>query len=38
MKDRVDLDLWYINNCSISLDMRILARTCFALFRTSAAY
>jgi lipopolysaccharide/colanic/teichoic acid biosynthesis glycosyltransferase len=38
MQQRVELDLWYINNCGLWLDLRILAQTCFALFRTSAAY
>jgi undecaprenyl-phosphate galactose phosphotransferase/putative colanic acid biosynthesis UDP-glucose lipid carrier transferase len=38
MQRRVELDLWYINNCGLWLDLRILARTCVALFRTSAAY
>jgi Undecaprenyl-phosphate glucose phosphotransferase len=38
MRQRVELDLWYINNCRLWLDIKILARTCFAIFRTSAAY
>jgi undecaprenyl-phosphate galactose phosphotransferase/putative colanic acid biosynthesis UDP-glucose lipid carrier transferase len=38
MTRRVDLDLWYINNWSIGLDMRILLRTCFETFRASNAY
>lgn len=38
MKRRIDLDLWYINNWSIGLDMRILLRTCFETFRASNAY
>jgi lipopolysaccharide/colanic/teichoic acid biosynthesis glycosyltransferase len=33
---RVQLDLWYIDNWSLSLDLRILRRICFQLMRSSA--
>jgi undecaprenyl-phosphate galactose phosphotransferase/putative colanic acid biosynthesis UDP-glucose lipid carrier transferase len=36
MKRRVDLDLWYINNWSFWLDLRIIARTCIELARRTA--
>ena len=29
MAERVKLDLWYINNWSLGLDINILVRTCF---------
>ena len=35
---RVDHDLYYIENWSLLFDLRILARTPFALFRTENAY
>ena len=36
MKRRVDLDLWYINNWSIVLDLKILIRTCLEVTRGRA--
>jgi lipopolysaccharide/colanic/teichoic acid biosynthesis glycosyltransferase len=33
---RAQLDLWYIDNWSLSLDLRILRRICFQLMRSSA--
>ena len=36
MKRRVDLDLWYINNWSFWLDLKIIARTCIELARQAA--
>jgi undecaprenyl-phosphate galactose phosphotransferase/putative colanic acid biosynthesis UDP-glucose lipid carrier transferase len=36
MKRRVDLDLWYINNWSFWLDLKIIARTCIELARRTA--
>ena len=38
MEKRVQLDLWYINNWSLWLDLRIMARTCFELLRSGNAY
>jgi Undecaprenyl-phosphate glucose phosphotransferase len=38
MKGRVDCDLWYINNWSLALDFKIIARTCFELMRRRNAY
>jgi Undecaprenyl-phosphate glucose phosphotransferase len=38
MKRRVDLDLWYINNWSLILDLRILCRTCVEVPRQRNAY
>ena len=38
MERRVDLDLWYINNWSIWLDLRILIRTCVVVPRSMNAY
>jgi Undecaprenyl-phosphate glucose phosphotransferase len=38
MKQRVERDLWYINNWSFGLDLQILARTCFELVRGPNAY
>jgi Undecaprenyl-phosphate glucose phosphotransferase len=39
MKDRINLDLWYINNWTIWLDLWIIIRTCFEIVRNrSAAY
>jgi Undecaprenyl-phosphate glucose phosphotransferase len=38
MKGRVDCDLWYINNWSLLLDLKIIARTCFELVRRRNAY
>ena len=38
MMQRVDLDLWYIRNWSIWLDLWILARTCLEVVRARNAY
>ena len=38
MERRVNLDLWYINNWSVWLDMRILLRTCVVIHRSPNAY
>jgi len=38
MERRVELDLWYINNWSIWLDLRILLKTCFEVPRGDNAY
>jgi lipopolysaccharide/colanic/teichoic acid biosynthesis glycosyltransferase len=38
MKGRVDCDLWYINNWSLALDIKILALTCVELMRRRNAY
>jgi undecaprenyl-phosphate galactose phosphotransferase/putative colanic acid biosynthesis UDP-glucose lipid carrier transferase len=38
MNQRVDLDLWYINNWSLWLDLRILLRTCVEIVRDPNAY
>jgi undecaprenyl-phosphate galactose phosphotransferase/putative colanic acid biosynthesis UDP-glucose lipid carrier transferase len=38
MKGRVDCDLWYINNWSLALDLKILVLTCLELTRRSNAY
>ena len=36
MERRVERDLWYINNWSLRLDVKIIALTCVALFRPDA--
>ena len=36
MQRRVDLDLWYIDNCSILLDIAILFRTCWEVVKSDA--
>jgi putative colanic acid biosynthesis UDP-glucose lipid carrier transferase len=36
MAERVKLDLWYINNCSMGLDIKIMVRTCFEVLRDHA--
>jgi putative colanic acid biosynthesis UDP-glucose lipid carrier transferase len=36
MADRVKLDVWYINNQSLGLDLNILLRTCFEVLRDRA--
>jgi len=38
MQQRVEQDLWYINNWSLMLDVQIAARTCFELLRPQNAY
>jgi undecaprenyl-phosphate galactose phosphotransferase/putative colanic acid biosynthesis UDP-glucose lipid carrier transferase len=38
MKGRVDCDLWYINNWSLALDLKILMLTCFEVMRRRNAY
>ena len=36
MEKRIELDLWYIDNWSLTLDLRILWRTCFEVMRHAA--
>lgn len=38
MKGRIDCDLWYINNWSLALDLKILMMTCFEVLRKRNAY
>lgn len=38
MKGRVDCDLWYINNWSLALDLKILVLTCLEVTRPRNAY
>jgi undecaprenyl-phosphate galactose phosphotransferase/putative colanic acid biosynthesis UDP-glucose lipid carrier transferase len=38
MERRVRFDLWYVNNWSFWLDLRIIARTCIELLRPRNAY
>jgi undecaprenyl-phosphate galactose phosphotransferase/putative colanic acid biosynthesis UDP-glucose lipid carrier transferase len=38
MKERIDLDLWYIDNWSFWLDVWIILRTCFEVARGRNAY
>jgi Undecaprenyl-phosphate glucose phosphotransferase len=38
MMERVEADLWYINNWSLWLDLRIMFATCFEVARGGAAY
>lgn len=38
MQKRVELDLWYINNWSIWLDLSIMVRTVFVVFSTENAH
>jgi len=38
MNQRIDLDLWYINNWSVWLDLRIMLRTCIEIARAPNAY
>jgi len=38
MKARVDFDLWYVRNASFALDVEILFRTVFEIFRRTNAY
>ncbi|MGO9173301.1 MAG: sugar transferase [Rhodomicrobium sp.] len=36
MARRVEQDVWYINNWSLSLDLRLLAQTAVTLLRSEA--
>jgi undecaprenyl-phosphate galactose phosphotransferase/putative colanic acid biosynthesis UDP-glucose lipid carrier transferase len=36
MEQRVERDLWYINNWSVTLDVKLMLMTCWALFRFDA--
>jgi undecaprenyl-phosphate galactose phosphotransferase/putative colanic acid biosynthesis UDP-glucose lipid carrier transferase len=36
MKDRVDYDIWYIENWSLLLDVKIIFRTIFNVFKGEA--
>ena len=38
MRDRVTLDIWYARRASFSLDLKILLRTPFEVFRQRNAY
>jgi undecaprenyl-phosphate galactose phosphotransferase/putative colanic acid biosynthesis UDP-glucose lipid carrier transferase len=38
VSERVKLDLWYINNWSLWLDVQILFKTCFEVLRKRNAY
>jgi undecaprenyl-phosphate galactose phosphotransferase/putative colanic acid biosynthesis UDP-glucose lipid carrier transferase len=38
MERRIEFDLWYINNWSFWLDIRILVQTCIAVLRSTKAY
>ena len=38
MVRRIELDLWYINNWSVTLDLEIMVRTCLEVFRRRNAY
>jgi undecaprenyl-phosphate galactose phosphotransferase/putative colanic acid biosynthesis UDP-glucose lipid carrier transferase len=38
MAKRIELDLWYVNHWSLSLDLEILLRTIFELIRRRNAY
>jgi Undecaprenyl-phosphate glucose phosphotransferase len=38
MHKRVEHDIWYLRNCSIALDVKILARTVFEIMRARNAY
>jgi undecaprenyl-phosphate galactose phosphotransferase/putative colanic acid biosynthesis UDP-glucose lipid carrier transferase len=38
MKKRIELDLWYVNNWSLWLDLRIVMRTCLELLRPQNVY
>jgi undecaprenyl-phosphate galactose phosphotransferase/putative colanic acid biosynthesis UDP-glucose lipid carrier transferase len=38
MKGRIDCDLWYINNWSLALDLKILLLTCVVLMRQRDVY
>jgi lipopolysaccharide/colanic/teichoic acid biosynthesis glycosyltransferase len=36
MERRVERDLWYIDNWSLTLDLKLIAKTCVTLFRFEA--
>jgi putative colanic acid biosynthesis UDP-glucose lipid carrier transferase len=38
MKDRVDYDIWYVNNWSLTLDLKIVMKTVFEIVRGRNAY
>jgi undecaprenyl-phosphate galactose phosphotransferase/putative colanic acid biosynthesis UDP-glucose lipid carrier transferase len=38
MRKRIEFDVWYINNWSVTLDFQILGRTCIEVGRSSNAY
>ena len=38
MKQRVELDLWYVTNWSFLLDLQILCRTVWEIFRSRNAF
>lgn len=38
MKGRVDCDIWYINNWSLTLDIKIIMMTCFEVVHNRNAY
>jgi exopolysaccharide biosynthesis polyprenyl glycosylphosphotransferase len=38
MKDRVDHDIWYVNNWSLLLDLKIVMKTVFEIVRARNAY
>jgi Undecaprenyl-phosphate glucose phosphotransferase len=38
MRERIEADLWYINNYNLWLDLRILMSTCFEVTRGRGAY
>lgn len=38
MRKRVEYDLWYINNWSLGLDLRIIVRTAIGTFASATAY
>jgi undecaprenyl-phosphate galactose phosphotransferase/putative colanic acid biosynthesis UDP-glucose lipid carrier transferase len=38
MAKRIELDLWYVNNWALTLDLQILLRTSFELIRPRNAY
>ena len=38
MRNRIELDCWYMRNWSIALDITILVQTVFTVFRDDAAY
>ncbi len=38
MDQRIQLDLWYINNWSLWLDLQIMLRTCIEVMRQQNAF